>query len=224
MSAETCDGSSLVGRGVWMLCDDGLEPALRCVGSGDDGSDDVVGGVGEVGEAVGQAAAAEDEVAGVLVFGGAELGQQVQVVAQGLQFGVGVGGQVVAGVGERSVLHGGVLPRAGCKACLRARHAPAGCREGRSCNQPAGRISPKGVLFRHPPDVERTASEAPDALGIRNPPELPGRAPLIAGDSTLLGGKFASGMAGCLFTFSRRRNLDVETYDTRMSPYRFLRL
>jgi hypothetical protein len=96
------------------------------------GSDDVVSGVGEVGEAVGQAGAGEDKVVGVLVFGGAELGQQVQVVAQGLQFGVGVGGQVVAGVGERSVLHGGVLPRAGCKACLRARHAPAGCREVRN--------------------------------------------------------------------------------------------
>ena len=175
--------------------------------SGGDGGDDVVGGVGEVGEAVGQAGAGEDEVVGVLVFGGAELGEQVQVVAQGLQFGVGGGGQVVAGFGERSVLHGGVLPRARCKACLRARHAPAGCREGRSCNQPAGRISPKGVLFRHPPDVERTASEAPDALGIRNPPELPGRVPLIAGDSTLLGGKFASEIAGCLFTFSSCGNL-----------------
>jgi hypothetical protein len=98
----------------------------------------------------------------------------VQVVAQGLQFGVGLSGQVVAGVGERSVLHGDVPPRAGCKACLRALHAPAWCREGRSCIQPAGRISPKGVLFRHPPDIERTASEAPDALGIRNPPVLPG--------------------------------------------------
>jgi len=30
----------------------------------------------------------------------------VQVVAQGLQFGVGLGGQVIAGVGERCVLHG----------------------------------------------------------------------------------------------------------------------
>ena len=59
-----------------------------------------------MGEAVGQAGAGEDEVVGVLVFGGAELGQQVQVVAQGLQFGVGLSGQVVAGVGERSVLHG----------------------------------------------------------------------------------------------------------------------
>lgn len=74
--------------------------------SGGDGSDDVVGGVGEVGEAVGQAGAGEDEVVGVLVFGGAELGQQVQVVAQGLQFGVGLGGQVVAGVDGRCVLHG----------------------------------------------------------------------------------------------------------------------
>lgn len=76
------------------------------MGSGGDGGDDVVGGVGEVGEAVGQAGAGEDEVVGVLVFGGAELGQQVQVVAQGLQFDVGVGGQVVAGVGVRPVLHG----------------------------------------------------------------------------------------------------------------------
>lgn len=66
----------------------------------------MVGGVSEVGEAVGQAGAGEDEVVGVLVFGGAELGQQVQVVAQGLQFGVGLGGQVVARVGGRCVLHG----------------------------------------------------------------------------------------------------------------------
>lgn len=128
-------------------------------------SDDAVGGVGQVGEAVGQACAGEDEAVGVLVFGDAELGQQVQVVAQGLQFGVGLGGQVVAGVGGRCVLHGGVLPRAWCKACLRARHAPAGCREVRSWSQTAGRISLAGVLVRHPPDAERTASEAPDALG-----------------------------------------------------------
>ncbi len=61
------------------------------MGSGGDGGHDVVGGVGgvgEVGEAVGQAVAGEDEVVGVLGFGGAELGQQVQVVAQGLEFGV----------------------------------------------------------------------------------------------------------------------------------------
>lgn len=89
-----------------MLCDDGLETALRCVGSGNDRGGYAVGGVGEVGEAVGQAGAGEDEVVGVLVFGGAELGQQVQVVAQGLQFGVGLGGQVVAGVGGHCVLHG----------------------------------------------------------------------------------------------------------------------
>ena len=68
--------------------------------------DDVVGGVGEVGEAVGQAVAGKDEVVGILRFGGAELGQQVQVVAQGLEFGVCVDGQVVTGVGGRSVLHG----------------------------------------------------------------------------------------------------------------------
>jgi len=76
------------------------------VTSGRHRRDDAVGGVGQVGEAVGQAGAGEDEAAGVLVFGDAELGQQVQVVAQGLQFGVGAGGQVVAGVGERCVLHG----------------------------------------------------------------------------------------------------------------------
>lgn len=100
--------------------------------SGGDGGDNAVCGVGQVGEAVGQAGAGQDEVVGVFGFGDAELGQQVQVVAQGLQFGVGLGGQVVAGMGGRSVLHGGVLPRAGCKGCLRAPHAPAGCREVRN--------------------------------------------------------------------------------------------
>jgi hypothetical protein len=83
---------------------------------------------------------------GVFGFGDAELGQQVQVVAQGLQFGVGLGGQVVAGMGGRSVLHGGVLPRAGCRACLRARGAPVGCREVRNRSQPAG-IFPLRVLY-----------------------------------------------------------------------------
>ena len=44
--------------------------------SGGHGRDDAVGGVGQVGEAVGQAGAGEDEAVGVLVFGDAELGQQ----------------------------------------------------------------------------------------------------------------------------------------------------
>ena len=47
----------------------GFEPALRSGGGGND----VVGGVGELGEAVGQAVAGEDEVVCVLGFGGAEL-------------------------------------------------------------------------------------------------------------------------------------------------------
>lgn len=72
-----------------------------------EGSDDVVGGIGEVGEAVGQAGAGEDQVVGVVGFGDAELGQQVQVLAQGLQFFVGFEGQVVAGVAVLSVRHGG---------------------------------------------------------------------------------------------------------------------
>lgn len=43
---------------------------------------------------MGQAGTGEDEAVGMLVFGDAELGQQVQVVPQGLQFAVGLGGQV----------------------------------------------------------------------------------------------------------------------------------
>lgn len=45
-----------------------------------------------MGETVGQVGAGEDETVGVLMFGDAVV-QQVQVFAQGLQFGVGLGGQ-----------------------------------------------------------------------------------------------------------------------------------
>lgn len=69
---------------------------MRCAcsdyGSGGHRSDDAVGRVGQVDEAVGQAGARDDEAVRVFLFGDAELGQQVQVVAQGLQFGVGLGG------------------------------------------------------------------------------------------------------------------------------------
>ena len=127
--------------------------------SGGDGGDDVVGGVGEVGEAVGQAGAGEDEVVGVLVFGGAELGQQVQVVAQGLQFGVGGGGQVVAGVGGRSVRHGGVLPCGARRACGRALR-PQGVGRFETAR---GRRAyfPCGCCISRPPDAEQTASDVP---------------------------------------------------------------
>jgi hypothetical protein len=116
---RTCVGRALARRS----CTDGVRwrakarPTMR---SGRHRRDDAVGGVGQVGEAVGQAGAGEDEAVGVFVLGDAELGQQVQVVAQGLQFGVGVGGQVIAGVGERSVRHGGVLPCGARRACGRA--------------------------------------------------------------------------------------------------------
>ena len=42
--------------------------------------DDLVGGFGQLGEAVGQAVARQDEGVGVGVFGLAEFGQQVQVL------------------------------------------------------------------------------------------------------------------------------------------------
>lgn len=155
----------------------GLSPPYALMRSTGHGGDDAVGGVGQVGEAVGQAGARDQQVVGVFCLGGAELGQQVQVVAQGLQFGVGFGRQVVTGVGERSVLHGVSfrvrVARRGCGRGMR----PQGVGRVESHRKLAGRISPKGVLFRHPPDVERTASEAPDALGIRNPPDLPGWVP-----------------------------------------------
>jgi len=88
----------------------------------------------------------EDEVVGVLVFGGAELGQQVQVVAQGLQFGVGLGGQVVAGVGERSVLHGeSFRVRGARRACGRGMR-PQGVGRFEPL-EAGGHISPKGVVL-----------------------------------------------------------------------------
>ena len=104
--------------------------------SGGHGGDDAVGGVGQVGEAVGQAGAGQDEVVGVFGFGEAELGQQVQVVAQGLQFGVGLSGQVVAGMGGRSVLHGGVLPLASYVACLLGLHGLGSQTLQRHCFKP----------------------------------------------------------------------------------------
>lgn len=107
--------------------------------------DDAVGGVGQVGEAVGQAGAGEDEAVGVFVLGDAELGQQVQMVAQGLEFGVGVGGQVVAGIGERSVRHGGVLPCGARRACGRALR-PQGVGRFEAGNRQPG-VFPLWVLY-----------------------------------------------------------------------------
>jgi len=133
------------------------------------GSDDVVGGVGEVGEAVGQAGAGEDEVVGVLVFGGAELGQQVQVVAQGLQFGVGLGGQVVAGVGGRCVLHGeSFRVRGARRACGRGMR-PQGVGRFETADRRRAYF-PEGCCISRPPDAEQSASAVPDALGTKNPP------------------------------------------------------
>ena len=56
-----------------------------------------------MGEAVGQAGAGQDEGIGVGVFGLAEFGQQVQVVAEGLQLLVGFFRQMVAGLAWRSI-------------------------------------------------------------------------------------------------------------------------
>ena len=64
---------------------------------------DLVGGFDQLGEAVGQAGAGQDEAVGVGVFGLAELGRQVQVVAEGLQLLVGFFGPVVAGLAWRSI-------------------------------------------------------------------------------------------------------------------------
>jgi len=52
---------------------------------------------------VGQAGAGQDEAVGVGVFGLAEFGQQVQVVAEGLQLLVGFFRQEIAGLAWRSV-------------------------------------------------------------------------------------------------------------------------
>lgn len=148
-----------------------LQPQGRSAGpvsASVNGRDDAVGGVGQVGEAVGQAGAGEDEAVGVLVFGDAELGQQVQVVAQGLQFGVGLGGQVVAGVGERSVLHGGVLPRAWCSACGRGMR-PQGVGRFETADRRRAYF-PEGCFISRPPDAEQSASAVPDGLGTKNPP------------------------------------------------------
>ena len=57
------------------------------------GGHDLVGGFGQLGEAVGQASAGQDEGVRVGVFGLAEFGQQVQVVAEGLQLLVGSSGR-----------------------------------------------------------------------------------------------------------------------------------
>ena len=67
------------------------------------GGDDLVGGFGQLGEAVGQAGAGQDEGVGVGVFGLAEFGQQVQVVAEGLQLLVGFFRQEIAGIAWRSL-------------------------------------------------------------------------------------------------------------------------
>jgi len=67
------------------------------------GGDDLVGGFGQLGEAVGQAGAGQDEVVGFEDFGLAEFGQQVQVVAEGLQLLVGFFRQEIAGLAWRSV-------------------------------------------------------------------------------------------------------------------------
>ena len=88
---------------LWMRWVDGANPAYgRALGVGGR-DDDLVGGFGQLGEAVGQAGAGQDEVVGVDVFGLAEFGQQVQVVAERLQLLVGFFRQVVAGLAWRSV-------------------------------------------------------------------------------------------------------------------------
>ncbi|MDR6841201.1 hypothetical protein [Pseudoxanthomonas sacheonensis] len=48
--------------------------------TGGSGGGDLVGGFGQLGEAVGQAGAGQNEGVGVGVFGLAEFGQQVQVL------------------------------------------------------------------------------------------------------------------------------------------------
>ena len=141
------------------------------------GGDDAVGGVGQVGEAVGQAGAGEDEAVGVFVLGDAELGQQVQVVAQGLQFGVGVGGQVVAGVGERSVRHGGVLPCGARRACGRALR-PQGVGRFETARSRRAYF-PEGCCISRPPDAEQSAPDVPDALDTKNPPRCRRWVPLL---------------------------------------------
>ena len=72
-------------------------------GPEDGGGGDLVGGFGQVGEAVGQAGAGQDEGVGFDVFGLAEVCEQVQVFAEGLQLLVGFFRQVVAGLAWRSI-------------------------------------------------------------------------------------------------------------------------
>ena len=114
--------------------------------SGRHGDDNAVGDVGQVVEAVDQAGAGEDKAVRVLVFGDTEPGQQVQVVAQGLEFGVGLGGQVVAGIGGRCVLHGESFRVGGARRAYGRGMRPQGVgRFEAAISQPG--VFPRRVLY-----------------------------------------------------------------------------
>ena len=111
--------------------------------SEDGGGGDLVGGFGQVGEAVGQAGAGQDEGVGFDVFGLAEVCQQVQVFAEALQLVMGFFRQVIAGLAWRSLAHDGLLIFFAMECLARAR---ARCREVRNREQPAG-LFPLRVLY-----------------------------------------------------------------------------